>query len=195
MTAATPSYRHYEGWVPPGHQLNMIVTSLFKRWLLGKMDADLRLRLLEGLDRMTDIYFRPEMVAMIEPMCDTAYAIWEEAKTLDRKGDLACMASFRVLTSPRVFNHFIALNPSIFAAIEWREAYRGNVARQVEQSQDKPASEQTTAPADERPHYGPHNVPTEIAGPASTYPGIPDRFLDKPVRPFSPHDFNLHNGT
>ena len=184
----TGSYRHYAGWVPQGHQWNMIAASLFKRFLQGKMDAGLRLRILEGLNSMADIYLRPEMVAMIEPMCDTGYEIWKEATTLDRDGDKACMASFRVLTSPRVFNHFVALNPSIFAAIKWREEYRGNVARQVEQSQDKPASEQTTAPPpDEELRYGVHNVPTEIVGPASiyqgNYPGIPDRFFDPAESP------------
>ena len=181
--------------VPVGHQWNMIAASLVKRWLQGKMDAGLRLRLLESLTGMTDIYLRPEMLAMIEPMCNTAYQIWSEAKTLDREGDKACMASFRVLTSPRVYDHLTTLNPSILAAIRWRDAYRGDPTQQQTQYSGERASEQTNAPEpDEQPRYAAHNVPTEIAGPASIYPGIPDRFLDGPAPQPSLHDFNLHNG-
>jgi hypothetical protein len=184
--------------VPAGHRWNMVAASSIKRWLQEKMDAGLRLRLLESLNGMPDIYLRPEMLAMIEPMCDTAYAIWKEAKTLDREGDIGRMASFRVLTSPRVFDHFVALNPSILAAIKWREAYRGDAAQQQAQYSER-ASEQTTAPlADEQPRNGVHNVPTEHIGPASeyrgNYPGIPDRFFDRPTRQESVHHFNLHNG-
>jgi hypothetical protein len=178
--------------VPIGHRWNMVAASLFKRWLQEKMDAGLRLGLLEGLNSMTDIYLLPEMLAMIEPMCDTAYQIWKEAKTLDREGDKGCRASFNVLTGWRVYNHLIALNPSILAAIKWRDAYRGDAAQQLTPYSGEFASTQATAP-DEQPRYGVHDVPTETVGPASNYPGIPDRFLDRPT-PQSFHDFNLHSG-
>jgi hypothetical protein len=86
------------------------------------------LRFLEALNGMTDLNFTAPMLQMIEPMRDTGFQIWKEAKTLDRDGDKSCMASFRVLTGWRVFQHFLRLNPSILAAIKLREAGGKNAA-------------------------------------------------------------------
>jgi hypothetical protein len=154
-------------YVPSGHQWNMVMVSVLKRMLQTELDARHRLRMLESLDRMRDIYFTSEMVAMIDPICDTGLEIWREAKSLDRPGDKTCMASFRVLTSWRVFNHFIRLNPSILAAIKWGEEGRGVGAAQ---KIDEDAKEPT-----EQRRYSVRDVPTSYVGQVSQY-GIPDRF-------------------
>jgi hypothetical protein len=59
------------------------------------------------------------LLASISPMCDTAFAIFSEARSLDPPQDEThCAASFQVLATPSVFRHFVQLNPSILAAIK-----------------------------------------------------------------------------
>ena len=66
-------------------------------------------------------------------MCDTAAAIFHEARTLDPpKDETHCAASFDVLATPSVFQHFVKLNPSIMSAIKYRAA----------NPQDRPAAPQ-----------------------------------------------------
>jgi hypothetical protein len=57
-----------------------------------------------------------EMIEMIEPMSDTEVKMMHEAQSLDRKDDPAGLASFKALTG-EVFDDFLALNPSLLAAI------------------------------------------------------------------------------
>ena len=158
---------------PLGRRWNMIAASLAKRVLQEDMPAGLRLRFLECLNAMIGLNFTAEMLAMIEPMCDTAFEIWKEAKTLDPKNDKACMASFNVLASWRVFHHFLELNPSILAAIKWLEKNRHASAADMKVYG-------ATAATEHRPR-GDGHVPTTYAGPTSDY-GIPDRFLSTKTR-------------
>jgi hypothetical protein len=112
--------------VSDGHKWTFIVAALAKRVLRisGIKPAD-RLALLEKLNAMTDDWFTADMLAGIEPMCDTGYAIFKEAKSLDAAQDNKhCEASFEVLARLKVFRHFCALNPSIIAAIKYRAADR-----------------------------------------------------------------------
>jgi hypothetical protein len=113
---------------PSGYLLTFIMIALTKRALLTKdiKPAD-QLLLLEKMNGLTDQYFTPEMLATVEPMGNTEYKIFEKAKSLDRPGDKAGRASYKVLTSPHVFWHFITLNPSILAAMKLRE---GRLVRQ-----------------------------------------------------------------
>jgi hypothetical protein len=108
-----------------GYKWSLIGTSLAKRALQipGIKPAD-RLRLLERLNGLTDDWFTADMLATIEPMCDTGYAIYEQARTLDPADDKICNASFTVLATPKVFDHFLKLNPSIMAAIKQHAAGR-----------------------------------------------------------------------
>jgi hypothetical protein len=107
---------------PSGYLLLFIIVALTKRALLteGIKPAE-QLHLLEKMNRLTDQYFTPAMLAVIEPMGDTEYKIYEQAKSLDPPGDKSARASFDVLTIPRVFWHLVTLNPSILAAIKLRE--------------------------------------------------------------------------
>ena len=57
-------------------------------------------------------------------MCDTGFAIYEQARTLDPADDKICNASFTVLATPKVFEHFLKLNPSIVTAIKQHAAGR-----------------------------------------------------------------------
>jgi hypothetical protein len=110
---------------PSGYKLIFIMVALTKRALLTKdIKPAEQLLLLEKMNGLTDQYFTPEMLATIEPMGDTEYEIFKEARSLSPPGDKTCRASFDVLTSPRVFGHFITLNPSILAAIKLRDAVR-----------------------------------------------------------------------
>jgi hypothetical protein len=113
--------------VSSGHMMDFIVVALTKRVLqTPNIKPGDKLYLLEKLNGMTDIYFRAEMLAMIEPAGDIECQIISEANSLDPPDDTTHgMASYRVLTSPNVFQHFLTLNPSILAAIKWREAWRG----------------------------------------------------------------------
>ena len=106
--------------ISEGHKWSFIAAALTKRTLQipGIKPAD-KLELLEKLNGTTDDYFTADMLAGISPMCDTAYAIFQEARTLDPpQDDTHCAASFKVLATPSVFQHFVKLNPSIKSAIE-----------------------------------------------------------------------------
>jgi hypothetical protein len=112
--------------VSDGHKWSFIVASLTKRALQisGLKPAD-RLDLLERLNGLTDGYFTADLLATIEPLCDTAAAILAEARTLDPPQDEShCDASLTLLATRSVFQHFVRLNPSIMAAIKHRAATR-----------------------------------------------------------------------
>lgn len=146
--------------VPAGYRHILILIAVVKRALLsrGIKSAD-KLQFLENLESLPDNYIAPEMIEMVEPLNDAGYAIYAEAKSLDPPGDKTGKASFAVLTGQRVFGHFLNLNPSILAAIEWREANRGRailapVAARAPQPAPPPAS-----PPVLRPSYGSENIP------------------------------------
>ena len=104
---------------PSGYQHMLLMAAYAKRGLQYEMPAGKRLQLLEKLNGLTDNYFTPEMLAIIEPMSDTEMEMMHEAKSLDREDDRLGQA-FKVLTSWRVFGHFRRLNPSYLAAIKLR---------------------------------------------------------------------------
>jgi hypothetical protein len=106
--------------VPAGYKFEMLVISYIKRVLQTcEMKAHERLRFLEGLNTFTDSYLGPEVLAMIEPMSDIECEMVHEARSLNREGDKLGSASFDILTSREVFGHFVKLNPSLLAAIEF----------------------------------------------------------------------------
>jgi len=115
---------------------------------------------------------------MIEPMCDKAYAIFAEAKSLDPPGDKTAKASFAVLTNPRVFQHFLTLNPSILKAIRWRKANRGGaIAPPAAAQAPAVSSDAMPAPA-ASPLPPPASLHPAPVSPAYLYE-IPDRFLQE----------------
>ena len=93
----------------------MLTVAYYKRLLQSKLTVDRRLRLLEQLNEIPDLYLTPEKLAAIQPMSDTELAVVHEAMALD--GSERCSASFAVLTSGRVFSIFQQLNPSLSAAM------------------------------------------------------------------------------
>ncbi len=106
---------------PPGHLMKFIMAAVTKRALLTpNITPAWQLLLLEKMNAMTDVYFTPEMLATIQPMGDTEYEIYREARSLDAPGDKAKMTSFRILTSPRVFWLFVMANGSLLDAIKMR---------------------------------------------------------------------------
>jgi hypothetical protein len=107
-------------YVPCGYQHLLLIIAYVKRTLvLCEMKAGERLHMLEWLNKQTDNYILPEMLAVIEPMSDAEMAMMHEARSLDQEGSDS--KSFEILTSQKVFNSFLALNPSILAAIRLRE--------------------------------------------------------------------------
>jgi hypothetical protein len=101
--------------VSAGHCWSMLTVAYYKRLLQSKLGVDERLRLLEELNEMSDLHFTPEMLAAIQPMGNLEMEIVDVAMSLD--GDERCIASFKVLTTPRVFEIFRQLNPSYSAAM------------------------------------------------------------------------------
>jgi hypothetical protein len=107
-------------YVPTGYQHLLLVIAYIKRALvLCEMKAGERLHHLEWLNKQTDNYISPEMLAIIEPMSDAEIAMMHEARSLDQNESDS--KSFEILTNWKVFNSFLALNPSILAAIRLRE--------------------------------------------------------------------------
>ena len=104
---------------PAGYVHRMLWASYAKRALTCDIKTGQRLRLLEKLNSMVDLYLTEEMVRSIEPMCDTGAAMMDEALSLD--GEKGCENSFKILTSWRVFRHFRRLNSSYLAAIKLRQ--------------------------------------------------------------------------
>jgi hypothetical protein len=107
-------------FTPAGYKHFFLWAAYVKRALQFELPAGKRLKLLERLNSLTDLYFTPEMLATIEPMSDTEIEMVNEARSLDLEDDRLGQASFDVLTSQRVFGHFLRLNPSLMTAIKLR---------------------------------------------------------------------------
>jgi hypothetical protein len=115
-----------------GYLMSYLMAAATKRWLSSESlkPAD-RLFMLEKMHAMTDTYFTLEMLTTIQPMGDVEYQIMNEAWSLDPPDEKARgNASFEVLTSPRVFWHFVTLNPSLLAAIKIQKRNRASSAEQ-----------------------------------------------------------------
>lgn len=103
---------------PCGYRHVLLFVAYCKHALVNhEMRAGHRLEFLEWINRQVDIVIRADMLAIIEPMSLTEVQMMDEALSLDREGDPAGMASFRVLTSRDVFADFLRLNPSLLKAI------------------------------------------------------------------------------
>jgi len=96
---------------PPGYRYTLVVLSEAKRALLSDLPSEHRLKILEHLDRRTDT-FTAEAIAQIEPMCDEAHEIFQEAQKLGASKALDVFARWEV------FNAFVALNPTLLTAIK-----------------------------------------------------------------------------
>src|SRR5258708_22261781 len=97
---------------PVGHRYTIVIISEIKRRLLQPLSAAHRLRFLEFLDSHTDLVLTAEAIASIEPMCDEALEMVEEARKLGAAKALDIFARWEG------FNAFVALNPSILTAIK-----------------------------------------------------------------------------
>jgi hypothetical protein len=145
-------------YTPPGYQMNFIIVALTKRALLmEEIKPGEQLELLENMNALTDRYFTAEMLSMIEPVSDTEYEIFAAAKMLDKPSDKCATASFKVLTSPRVFWHICTLNPSILAALRHEAQQRKAAAlRLLADAADD------TSPPPASPAWAPSFTPAQI---------------------------------
>jgi hypothetical protein len=162
--------------VPAGYMLLLLMVALTKSAALTRgIKPNDQLHLLEMMNGLTDQYLTQEMLAMIEPMPSPGWQIYIEAKSLDSADDKLAKASFAVLTSERVFGHFVRLNRSIVEAIRWRIAQR---QRSVVAA---PATSPTAAPVTPAPailETPAPPVPPMLVRPMQGYE-IPDRFMQR----------------
>ncbi|MCK1542209.1 hypothetical protein IVB12_09565 [Bradyrhizobium sp. 179] len=70
-----------------GHRYTLVMASLTKRCLQGKLPAEMRLEFLQHLEKMTDTWLTPEVIAIVEPMEAKGIELSEEARKLGWKGD------------------------------------------------------------------------------------------------------------
>ena len=71
--------------------------------------------MLETLGKRVDRYFTAAALAAIEPICDTGYQIFREARKADKTED--GIESMMLLSSWEVFHRPVVLNPSLMLAI------------------------------------------------------------------------------
>jgi len=102
---------------PIGYLYTLVFLSELKRILKSEMPTKYRLRFLEFIDSRSDEW-PPEIIAILEPMCDAGAEIMAEAHKLGKK-QLDKIAEFEV------FSAFAALNPSLLVALRMRENLRG----------------------------------------------------------------------
>lgn len=88
-----------------GHQYTLVMISITKLCLKGEIPPDMRLKFLQHLDKMCDQVITPEVIASIEPMCEDAYEIVQEAIKLGPKKALDVYAD--------KFEVFATLNPTL----------------------------------------------------------------------------------
>jgi hypothetical protein len=101
----------------------LILIALTKRALLTPdIKPSDQILLLEKMGELTDVRFTQAVIAAVAPASDTECEIVKEARSLDAPGNKD-MASYKVLSSPRVFSGLAALNPSLLAAIRLMEHF------------------------------------------------------------------------
>jgi hypothetical protein len=110
---------------PVGNRYTLVLISEAKRALTAELPVELRLRFLEFLDSLPDVW-PAEIIASIAPMCDAAAEIMHEARKLGPQ------KAFDKCAEWDVFNAFVALNPSLLEALRMRENMRDLLAARHE---------------------------------------------------------------
>lgn len=95
-----------------GNRYTLVLASTTKGCLKGEMPEQMRLEFLQHLDRMTDEYLKPEIIAMVQPMPDEAEELLREIRKL---GPMEALDQY---ADPGVFRALVALNPSLLHAIK-----------------------------------------------------------------------------
>jgi hypothetical protein len=103
-----------ESCCPRGWMYTLVIVSIMKRYLSGKLPASSRLEFLEHLEKMAAdenrVWLTQEMIATVEPMCDRGFEIVREAQKLGARKAVDVYAD--------VFATFAVLNPSLIAALK-----------------------------------------------------------------------------
>lgn len=98
---------------PRGYRYTLVLISIVKRSLEMEIPSDYRLKFLEHLDRMpakeSGTWLTAEMVAAVDPICNKAYEIVDEARKLGAPKALDIYAD--------QFPVFAGLNPSLMTAL------------------------------------------------------------------------------
>lgn len=95
---------------PIGYRYILVAIAEIKYWLTRETPAEFRLRLLQFLEGQADM-FTPEAISIIEPMPPDGLEIVREARKLGKKW-------LDVVSQWSVFNAFVAMNPSMLAALK-----------------------------------------------------------------------------
>jgi hypothetical protein len=99
---------------PRGHRYTLVLISIVKRSLEMEIPGDFRLKFLEHLDRMpakeSSTWLTAEMVAGVDPICNKAYEIVDEARKLGASKALDIYAD--------QFPIFAGLNPSLMNVLK-----------------------------------------------------------------------------
>jgi hypothetical protein len=101
-------------WLSKGHRYQMVMVSMTKRVLQGKMPSEMRLEFLSYLEKMVDNTLTAGVIAIIDPMDDDGQELYMEAVKLGygpRSPNV-----FDVLDEK--FDVFASLNPSLRRAYD-----------------------------------------------------------------------------
>jgi hypothetical protein len=101
-----------------GHRYTLVFVSLVKKHLAEDIPAYYRLKYLQWLEIRDEACFSPEVIAAVEPMCDDGYELLRETMKLGAK------KGFDMIASWEVFSAFVALNPSLLAALQQSPCYQ-----------------------------------------------------------------------
>ncbi|RXG86493.1 hypothetical protein [Bradyrhizobium zhanjiangense] len=96
-----------------GHRYTLVLVSLTKRCLQAEMPAEMRLQFLQHLDKMTDQWITPGVIAIIEPMDEKGLELSKEAEKLGYDGRPSALDVYA-----EKFDVFAALNPSLQRAYD-----------------------------------------------------------------------------
>ena len=102
---------------PIAWRYTLVMISVVKRYLAEDIPADFQLRFLSWLEKDSGEW-GADTIAAIQPVCDDAYEMVTEARKLGSKEQFDTFAQWEI------FNAFVALNPSLLAAIKSRSSYR-----------------------------------------------------------------------
>jgi hypothetical protein len=160
--------------IAAGHRYSLLAAALIKKCLEQKLPNAERLHYLEMLDSMIDTYITPEMLAVVQPLSDQSFQFIEEADKLSAPDDKLAKAKFDLLTSDKIFDWFVQLNPSLLGAIKFREG-QYNVGGNA-------PSAKIAEPEQPQPEAVPYGQ------------DIPDRLVARRPSPQTSRTFNLHTG-
>jgi hypothetical protein len=110
---------------PVGWRYTLVLISEAKAWLAEPCDDDFRSYTLNMFDKWCDGWLAPEMIAIVDPMPQEGREIFKEASKLPWRPAWPEPGALDLLAREDVFRSLCVINPSILAAIKWRDDRSG----------------------------------------------------------------------